>query len=133
MAWTETSCTRIHLQDLASKQFNFTETEKDEQNKKREEYVLNERRRRRKKKTKTPNETETNNLPDKEFKSIVIRLLTKLGKRTDGHCETFNKELENIKKNQEELKDTITEMKNTPKGNNSSLHDTEEHISDLKD
>ena len=24
-------------------------------------------------------------------------------------------------------------MKNTPKGNNSSLHDTEEHISDLKD
>lgn len=85
MAWTETSCTRIHLQDLASKQFNFTETEKDEQNKKREEYVLNERRRRRKKKTKTPNETETNNLPDKGFKAIVVRMLMVLGKRIDEH------------------------------------------------
>ena len=29
---------------------------------------------------KNPNEEEINNLPDKEFKAIVIRMLTKLGK-----------------------------------------------------
>ena len=45
---------------------------------------------------KTTNET--NNLPDKEFEALVIRLLTKLGKRLDEHSENFNKELENIKK-----------------------------------
>ena len=32
---------------------------------------------------KTTNETEINNLPDKEFKALVIRLLTELGKRID--------------------------------------------------
>ena len=29
---------------------------------------------------KTTNETEINNLPDKEFKALVIRMLTDLGK-----------------------------------------------------
>lgn len=38
-----------------------------------------------KKKTKTPNETETNNLPDKGFKAIVVRMLMVLGKRIDEH------------------------------------------------
>lgn len=32
---------------------------------------------------KIPNKTETNNLPDKEFKSMVIRKLNKHGKRND--------------------------------------------------
>ena len=46
---------------------------------------------------KTPekiNETEIYNLPDKEFKSLVIRTLTELGKRIDEHSENLNKELE---------------------------------------
>lgn len=54
-----------------------------------------------------------NNLPDKEFKALVIRMLTELGKRTDEYSENFNTELENIKKNQLELKNTINEKKNT--------------------
>ena len=29
------------------------------------------------------------NLPDKEFKVLVIRMLTELGKRIDGHSEDF--------------------------------------------
>ena len=49
---------------------------------------------------KIPNETETNNLPDKQFKELVIKMLTELGKRIDEHSENFNKEIENIKKNQ---------------------------------
>ena len=37
-------------------------------------------------------------MPDKEYK--VLRMLTELGKSIDEHSENFNKELENIKKNQ---------------------------------
>ena len=33
-----------------------------------------------------------------EFKILVIRILTKLGKIIDEHSENFNKELENIKR-----------------------------------
>ena len=44
----------------------------------------------------TTNETEINNLLDKEFKALVRRMLTELGKRLDKHNENFNKELENI-------------------------------------
>ena len=39
-----------------------------------------------------------NNLPYKEFKTLVVRMITELGKRIDEHSENFNKELENIKK-----------------------------------
>ena len=49
---------------------------------------------------KKPNETEINNSPDKELKVIVIRMLTELGKRINEFSENFNKQLENIKKNQ---------------------------------
>ena len=41
----------------------------------------------------------TNNLPDKEFKALIIRMLTDLGKIMDEHNENLNKELENIRKN----------------------------------
>ena len=34
----------------------------------------------------------------KEFKALVIKMLTELGKRKDENSEHFNKELENIKK-----------------------------------
>ena len=40
---------------------------------------------------------EINNLPDKEFKAIII-MLTELGKRIEEHSENFNKGLEDIKK-----------------------------------
>ena len=46
---------------------------------------------------KTTNETEINNLLDKEPKKLVIRILTKLGKRIDKHSEDFNEKLENFK------------------------------------
>ena len=45
----------------------------------------------------------------------------------------FNKELENVKKNQSELKNTVTEKKNILEGIDSRLDDIEEHISDLED
>ena len=38
-------------------------------------------------------------------------MLTELGRKMDEHSEILNKEVENIKKNQSELKNTITEIK----------------------
>ena len=50
---------------------------------------------------KNPNET--NNWLDEQFKALVIRMLIKL-RKINEHSENFNKELENIKNNQSELK-----------------------------
>ena len=46
--------------------------------------------------------------------------------------EKFNKELENIKENRRDLKNTITEVKNTLEGIN-RFNNTEEHSSDRED
>lgn len=60
---------------------------------------------------------ETSNLPDKEVnkqtnKKMVIRRLIKLESEIEELKENFNKEFESIRKNQTDLKHTITEMKN---------------------
>ena len=73
-------------------------------------------------------EMEINNLQDKEFKSLVIRILTELEKRIAEHSENINKELENIKRNQSHVKDVIMEMKNTLEGINNTVGDTEKHV-----
>lgn len=44
------------------------------------------------------NKTEINNLPDKEFKALIIKMSTELQKRINIHTEIFNKEPEHIKK-----------------------------------
>ena len=67
-------------------------------------------KRRRGKKKKT---NERNNLLDKTF---IVRMMLETGKRTNEHSKKSYKEPENIK-NQSELKNTITEMKNTLEGN----------------
>ena len=72
------------------------------------------------------NKIEISNLPEKEFKIMIIKMITELERRkgeTDDHSENFSKELENIKKKQSELMNIITEVKNTLVGNNSILHD----------
>lgn len=42
---------------------------------------------------KTPDETEVNNLPDKEFKAIIIKMLTELKKVIEEH-RNRSKEIE---------------------------------------
>lgn len=44
---------------------------------------------------------------------MVIKMFTRLERRMDELRVNFNKEKENIKKNQSEPKNTVTEMKNT--------------------
>ena len=63
---------------------------------------------------KTPkeelSEVEISNLPNKEFKVMIIEMLNQLSRRMDEHWEEFNKELENIKKNQTELRNAIIKI-----------------------
>ena len=55
-------------------------------------------------------------LPDKEFKVMVIKMLTRLGIKMDKHSKDFDKEIDNTRKYKieaTELRTTITEQKNT--------------------
>ena len=56
---------------------------------------------------------------------MIVKLIQKLGNRMEKIQETFNKDLEELKSKQTLMNSTITEMKNTLKGNNSRLNDTE--------
>ena len=54
------------------------------------------------------------NLSNEEFKDLLQKMLKELGRRKDGHSETFNK-VENIKKIQTKLKNNWNFKKYTRK------------------
>ena len=63
-----------------------------------------------------PSEVEIDNLLSRKFKVMIVKMFKQLRTKLDEQIEkleVFNKELENIKKNQAEMKNTITKMKNT--------------------
>lgn len=51
---------------------------------------------------KALNEMDISNLPDEEFKVMVINMLNKLRRRMDEHSENFNKEILNHKESNKE-------------------------------
>ena len=77
------------------------------------------------------------NLPGKEFRIMIVKIIQDLGKRmeakTEKMQEMFNKDLEELKNKKTEINNTITEMKTTLEGINSRITETEEQISDLED
>ena len=97
---------------------------------------------------KTPekqlNEVKIGNLPEKQFRIMIVKMIQDLGKRMEAKIEQmqemFNKYLEEVKKKhleklknkQTERNNTITEMKNTLEGINSRITEAEEQISDLE-
>ena len=92
-----------------------------------------------KKQNKTPekqvNEVEIGNLPEKEFRIMIVKMIQDLGKRMEAKIEKmqeiFNKDLEELKNKQTEMNNTITEMKTTLQEINSGITEAEERISDL--
>ena len=98
---------------------------------------------------KTPekqlNEVEIGNLPEKEFRIMIVKMIQHLRKRMEAKIEKmqemFKKDLEELKKKyREELKtkqtqinNTVTKMKNTLEGINSRITEAKERISDLED
>ena len=89
---------------------------------------------------KTPekqlNEVEISNLPEKEFRIMIVKMIQDLGKRMEAKIEKmqkmFNKDLKELKNKQTEVNNTITEMKNTVEGINSRITEAEERISVLE-
>ena len=69
---------------------------------------------------KTPekqlNEMEIGNLPEKEFRVMIVKMIQDLGKRMEARIEKmqemFNKDLEELKNKQIEMNNTVTEMRN---------------------
>ena len=63
------------------------------------------------------NEEEIDNLPKKEFRVMIVKMIQNLGNRMEAQIEKiqemFNKDLEELKNKQTEMNNTITEMKNT--------------------
>ena len=80
-------------------------------------------------------EVEIGNLPEKEFRVMIVNMIQDLRKRmvaqTEKIQEMFNKELEDSKNKQ--MNSTISEMKNTLVGINSRINEGEEQISKLED
>ena len=90
------------------------------------------------------NEVEISNLPEKEFRIMIVKMIQYLGKRMEAKIkkiqEMFNKDLEELKNKHLELKNkqtemnnTITEMKNTLEGINSRITEAKDRICDLED
>ena len=64
---------------------------------------------------------------------MIVKMIQNLGKRIDKIQETFNKDVEELKRNQTQMNNTITEMKNTLERINNRITEAEEQISDLED
>jgi len=94
-----------------------------------------------------PNKTkeeEIGNLPDKEFRMMIVKMIqnleikmesqiNSLETRTEKMQERFNKDLEEIKKSQYIMNNAINEIKNTLEGTNSRITEAEDRISKVED
>ena len=76
------------------------------------------------------NEEEIDNLPEKEFRVMIVKMIQNLRNRMEARIEKiqemFNKVLEELKNKQTEMNNTITEMKNTLDGINNRITEAEE-------
>ena len=59
------------------------------------------------------NQEEIGSLPEKEFRIMIVKMIQNLGNRIDKMQETFNKDVEELKRNQTTMKNTINEIKST--------------------
>ena len=73
---------------------------------------------------------ETGNLPEKEFRIMIVKTIQNLGKRMEVKIE---KRQEMFIKDLQELKNKETEMNNILEGINSRITEAEEQINNLED
>ena len=92
-----------------------------------------------------PNQTkeeEIGNLPDKEFRILIVKMIQNLENKLELQInsletrikkmqERFNKDLEEIKKSQSIMNNAINEIKNTLERTNSRITEAEDRISDV--
>ena len=78
-------------------------------------------------------EEEIGSLPEKEFRIMIVKMIQNLGNRMEKIQETFNKDLEELKRNQAMMKNTINEISDSLEGINNRITEALEQISDLDD
>ena len=82
------------------------------------------------------NEEEIGNLPEKEFRVLIVKMIQNLRNRMEAWIEktqeVFNTDIEELKNKQTVMNNTITEMKNTLEGIISRITEAE-WISELED
>ena len=78
---------------------------------------------------KQANEVEIGNVPEKEFRLMVVKMIYDLGKRMEAKIENMKEMLSKDL----ELKNKQTEINGTLEGINSRITEAEEWMSDLED
>ena len=73
---------------------------------------------------------EIGNIPEKEFRIMIVKMIQDLGKRMETKIEKMQ---EMFTKDLEELKNKETEMNNTLEGIRSRITEAEERINDWED
>ena len=85
------------------------------------------------------NKEEISNLPEREFRIMIVKMLQRLETRMEKIQEAFDtvntitKDIEEIKNKQAEMNNTIIEIKNTLERTNSRITEAEEWKSELED
>ena len=79
------------------------------------------------------NEDKICNLPEKEFRVMIVKMIQNLRNRMEKIQETFNKGLEELKSKQTVMNNKITEIKNTLEGIHNRITEAEGWISELED
>ena len=72
------------------------------------------------------NEEEIGKLPEKEFRTMIVKMIKNLENKMEKMQESISKELEELKNKHIKTNDTITEIKNTLEGINSRIYEAEE-------
>ena len=70
------------------------------------------------------NEEEISKLPEKEIRIMIVKMIKNLENKMEKIQESINKDLEELKN--KHTNNTITEIKNTLEGTNSSISEAEE-------
>ena len=93
---------------------------------------------------KQTKEEEIGNLPDKEFRIMIVKMIqnieiqmesqiNSLETRIEKMQERLNKDLEEIKKSQYIMNNAINEIKNSLEATNSRITEAEDRINELED
>ena len=72
------------------------------------------------------NEEKIGKLPEKEFRIMIVKMIKNLENKMEKMQESVSKDLKELKNKHTETSNTITETKNTLKGNNSRISEAEE-------
>ena len=72
------------------------------------------------------NEEEIGELPEKDFRIIIVKMIKNLENKMVKMQESINKDLEELKNRHTETNNIITEIKNTLEGINGRISEAEE-------